>query len=199
MPKIIRRKKPFLRDFRMARRLDLPPIRPVLRKPAARDKERDAPVLDPFRSVLLSFAGWMNQYQRQMIDDRREENRVLHKQLRIRRLRLNDDQRQRLAARAKGLGRKLLVEVASIVMPETLWAWHRKLMASKYDGSAQRPPGRVGNTRFSEASEAAHACGKESPNECEAATIDSPFPAGSCDGWKRVTLRQSPGRYRIYE
>jgi hypothetical protein len=80
------------------------------------------PVLDPFRSVLLSFAGWMNQYQRQMIDDLREENRVLHKQLRIRRLRLNDDQRQRLAARAKGLGRKLLVEVASIVTPETLWA-----------------------------------------------------------------------------
>jgi putative transposase len=47
-----------------------------------------------------------------------------------------------LAARAKGLGRKLLAEVATLVTPETLLAWHRKLIAQKYDGSAQRGPGR---------------------------------------------------------
>jgi putative transposase len=40
------------------------------------------------------------------------------------------------------LGRKLLAEVASIVTPETLLAWHRKLIAQNYDGSAQRGPGR---------------------------------------------------------
>ena len=44
--------------------------------------------------------------------------------------------------RAKRLGRKLLAEVATIVTPETLLAWHRKLIAQKYDGSAKRGPGR---------------------------------------------------------
>ena len=99
-------------------------------------------VLDPFRFVLIAVAGWMNQHQLQVIDYLREENRVLREQLDWRRLRLNDDQRRRLAAKAKGLGRKLLGEVATIVTPETLLAWHRKLIAQKYDGSGKRGPGR---------------------------------------------------------
>jgi hypothetical protein len=40
------------------------------------------------------------------------------------------------------LGRKFLAEVATIVTPETLRAWHRKLIAQKYDGSGKRGPGR---------------------------------------------------------
>src|SRR4051794_8175958 len=98
--------------------------------------------LDPFRFVLIALAGWMNQHQLQMIEYLREENRVLRGQLRGRRVQFNDDQRRRLAAKAKGLGRKLLAEVATLVTPETLLAWHRKLIAQKYDGSAQRRPGR---------------------------------------------------------
>ena len=42
----------------------------------------------------------------------------------------------------KPLGRKILAEVASIVTPETLLAWHRKMIAKKYDGTAHRSPGR---------------------------------------------------------
>src|SRR5919199_115523 len=42
----------------------------------------------------------------------------------------------------KPWGRKLLAELATLVTPETLRAWHRKLIAQKYDGSAQRGPGR---------------------------------------------------------
>ncbi len=99
-------------------------------------------VLDPFRFVLIAVAGWMNQHQFQIIDYLREENRVLREQLGERRMRFNDDQRRRLAARAKGLGRKLLAEVATIVTPETLLAWHRKLIAQKYDGSGKPGPGR---------------------------------------------------------
>ena len=98
--------------------------------------------LDPFRFVLIAVAGWMNQRQLQVIDYLREENRILQEQLGGRRLRLNDDQRRRLAVKAKGLGRKLLAEVATIVTPETLLAWHRKLIAQKYDGSGKRGPGR---------------------------------------------------------
>src|ERR1700730_5030983 len=103
-------------------------------------------VLDPFWFVLIAVAGWMNQRQLQIIDYLREENRVLREQLGERRVRLNDDQRRRLAARAKGLGRKLLAELATIVTPETLLAWHRKLIAGKYDGSGKRGPGRPRTT-----------------------------------------------------
>ena len=84
----------------------------------------------------------MNQQQQFAIDYLREENRVLKEQLGGRRLRLNDDQRRRLAAKAKRLARRVLAEVARIVTPETLLAWHRKLIARKYDGTAQRGPGR---------------------------------------------------------
>jgi hypothetical protein len=47
-----------------------------------------------------------------------------------------------LAAKAKALGRKLLVELGTIVTPETLLAWHRRLIAQKYDRSKKRGPGR---------------------------------------------------------
>jgi transposase InsO family protein len=101
-----------------------------------------AKLLDPFRLLLTSLAGWMNQRHLQAIDYLREENRVLREQLGDQRLKLTDEQRRRLAAKAKGLGRKLLTEVATIVTPETLLAWHRRLIAQKYDGSASRGPGR---------------------------------------------------------
>jgi hypothetical protein len=94
--------------------------------------------LDPFRFLLITVAGWMNQQQLQLIDYLREENRVLREQLGEKRLRFNDDQRRRLAAKAKELGSKLLREVATIVTPETLLAWHRRLIAQKYDGSGKR-------------------------------------------------------------
>src|SRR5215467_1737514 len=97
--------------------------------------------LDPFRFLLMAVSGWMNQQQMELIDYLREENRV-REQLGQRRLRFNDDQRRRLAVRAKGLGSKLLREVATIVTPETLLAWHRRLIAQKYDGSGKRGRGR---------------------------------------------------------
>ena len=53
--------------------------------------------LDPFRLVLISLAGWMNQRQQDVIDFLQEENRVLREQLGGKRLHFNDDQRRRLA------------------------------------------------------------------------------------------------------
>ena len=99
-------------------------------------------MLDPLQFLVIAISGWMNQRQLQVIEYLREENRVLREQLGDRRLRFNDDQRRRLAVRAKGLGRKLLAEVASLVTPDTLMAWHRKLIAEKYDGLNRRGPGR---------------------------------------------------------
>src|SRR5438552_17194274 len=98
--------------------------------------------LDPFAVLVVSLAGWMNQHQQAVIEYLMEENRVLREQIGRRRMRFDDDQRRRLAAKAKRLGRKLLAQVATIVTPETLLAWHRKLIAMKYDGSASRTPGR---------------------------------------------------------
>ena len=62
------------------------------------------PALDPFRLLLISLAGWLNQRQQDGIDYLQEENRVLREQLGDKRLRFNNDQRRRLAVRAKNLG-----------------------------------------------------------------------------------------------
>ena len=102
--------------------------------------------LDPFSFLVVSLAGWMNQHQQHVIHYLMEENRVLREQIGSRRLRFTDDQRRRLAGKAKRLGRKLLHEIATIVTPETLLAWHRRLIAKKYDGSANRGPGRPRTT-----------------------------------------------------
>jgi len=72
-------------------------------------------LLDPLRFLLMAVAGWMNQRQLQVIDYLREENRLLREQLGDKRLRFSDDQRRRLAAKAKGLGRKILADFATIV------------------------------------------------------------------------------------
>jgi hypothetical protein len=98
--------------------------------------------LDPFSFLVISMAGWLNQKQQRVIDYLVEENRVLREQIGCRRLRFKDDQRRRLAAKAKKLGRKILAQIATIVTPQTLLAWHRKLIAQKYDGSAYRTLGR---------------------------------------------------------
>ena len=61
--------------------------------------------LPPLRFLLVLFAGFVNREQATVIDYLREENRVLREQLGRRRLRLTNEQRARLAAKAKALGR----------------------------------------------------------------------------------------------
>ena len=66
---------------------------------------------------------------------------VLKEQL-GRKPRFNDDQRRRLAAKAKKIGLKHLTKIATLVTPRTLLDWHHRLIAGKYDGTAKRSPGR---------------------------------------------------------
>jgi len=92
--------------------------------------------------LVVAVAGWINQQQRDVIAYLQEENRVLREHLRPRRLRFTDAQRRRLAAKAKALGRHTLGEIETLVTPDTLLAWHRQLIARKYDGSRSLGPGR---------------------------------------------------------
>jgi len=70
------------------------------------------------------------------------ENRILRDQLKGR-VRLRDGERKALAEIGRKLSKQALQEVAQIVTPATILAWHRKLVAQKFDGSAQRKaPGR---------------------------------------------------------
>ena len=49
---------------------------------------------------------------------------------------------RRLAAKAKVLGRRGLFEITTLVTPDTLLRWYRRLSAKKYDGNRKRSPGR---------------------------------------------------------
>ena len=94
--------------------------------------------LYPLQMLLFTVSGWVNRHQQDVIAYLVEENRVLKEQLGGRRLRLTDDQRRRLAAKAKRLGRQALNRVATIVTPDTLMRWHRQLIALKWTFVAKR-------------------------------------------------------------
>ena len=98
--------------------------------------------IQPWEFLLITLSGWVNRHQQRVIDYLIEENRLLKGKLGGKRIRFTDNERRRLAVKGKALGRKLLGEVASIVTPDTILAWHRKLIAKKWDYSAKRGPGR---------------------------------------------------------
>ena len=103
-------------------------------------------VLHPAQLLLVSLAVWINRHQQEVLDYLVAENRVLKEQLRGRPLRLNDDQRRRLAAKGKRIGRRALNQVATIVTPDTIMRWHRRLIALKWTFEAGRT-GRPGILR----------------------------------------------------
>jgi len=83
---------------------------------------------------LTIMAGWMNRKQQAVIEYLLEENHVLKQQLdqKGKKLKLTNCQRRSLAKKGKAMGWSLLQEYATLVRPETLLAWHRKLVALKY-------------------------------------------------------------------
>ena len=78
----------------------------------------------------------MNRQQWRVIDYLVEENLVLREPLNVhakgKHIRFNANQHRRLAERGRRLGRKVLMGIASLVTPETIYAWHRKFVAMKY-------------------------------------------------------------------
>ncbi|MDP6526366.1 MAG: hypothetical protein QGH15_19315 [Kiritimatiellia bacterium] len=65
-----------------------------------------------------------------------EENRVLRNQIE-KRILLTDAERRILAEKAVALG-KLMADTVTIVRPETILKWHRRLVAKKFDGTRNR-------------------------------------------------------------
>jgi putative transposase len=95
--------------------------------------------------LIAMVTGWLQGHQQQVISYFIEENRALKAHLRGHQLRLTETERRRLAALAYPLVRKRLKEVATLVTPDTLLRWHKRLMPQKFDGSQHR--GKQGRPR----------------------------------------------------
>jgi hypothetical protein len=88
-------------------------------------------VLQPWQLLLLILAGWINRKQQNVIDYLKTENEALREKFGKKRILLSDGQRRRLAIKGKILGRKVLMEVAAIVSPDTILRWHASILLSK--------------------------------------------------------------------
>jgi transposase InsO family protein len=92
--------------------------------------------------MLGVLTGWLDRRERKAITYVIEENRLLRRPLRGRRLRLTDDDRRRLAARAYQVARAALREIATVATPDTWLRWHRQFIAWKW--TSARKSGRRG-------------------------------------------------------
>ncbi len=100
-------------------------------------------LLKPCQLAFVAMAGWINRQQQQVIEFQQEEIRTLRELLGNKRMLFTDEQRRRLAAKAKVLGPQILKQLEHcLVTPDTLMRWYRKLIAEKYDGSKKRRLGR---------------------------------------------------------
>ena len=97
--------------------------------------------------LLMVVSGWVHRRQLIVIEFLQAENRLLKDRLRGKRIRFNDAERALLARKAKAVGRKALLQLDTIVTPDTLMRWHRRLVAQKWDYSKRRGPGRPGIMR----------------------------------------------------
>ncbi len=96
----------------------------------------------PLAFLVFLIAGWISRQQLIVIEYLKAENRMLRERLKGRSLRFSDAERALLARKAFGIPRKVLLELGTIVTPDTLLRWHRKLVAQKFDFSSRRGPGR---------------------------------------------------------
>jgi hypothetical protein len=102
----------------------------------------------PLAFLVFMVAGWINRQQVIVIEYLKAENRMLRERVKGRSLRFNDRERALLARKAFGIPRKVLVELGTIVTPDTLLRWHWRLIARKFDSSDRRKPGRSRTMRI---------------------------------------------------
>ncbi len=95
-------------------------------------------ILQPWQFFIVIFVGWVSREQKKIIEFYQTQVEALMKAQGKKRLLLNDDQRRLLAVKGKSLGRKGLMELTTIVTPDTILRWHRMLVAKKWDYSDKR-------------------------------------------------------------
>ena len=95
-------------------------------------------ILQPWQLFVTILAALINHYQQQVNDFQQSQIETLLECQGKKRIFFTDDQRRVLAIKAKALGRKALMELTTIVTPDTLLRWHRELVAKKWDYSDRR-------------------------------------------------------------
>ena len=82
-------------------------------------------ILQPWQLLLVVFCGWVNQRQTEIVEFQNAQITALLQKLGKKRILLSDDQRRLLAVKGKSIGRKTLLELTTIVTPDTILRWHR--------------------------------------------------------------------------
>ena len=101
-------------------------------------------ILQPWQLLLMILASWVHREQQKVIEFYQAELKALMAAQGKKRLLLTDDHRRLLGVKGKSLGRKALMELTTIVTPDTILRWHRTLVAQKWDYSnrKKKQPGR---------------------------------------------------------
>jgi len=92
-------------------------------------------ILQPWQFLFVVLCGWVHRRQTEIIEFQDTEIKSLFEKFSKKRVLLTDDQRRRLAVKGKSIGRKALLELTTIVTPDTILRWHRELVAKKWDYS----------------------------------------------------------------
>ena len=95
----------------------------------------------PLTFIVFLVAGWISRQQLIAIEYSKAENRMLRERPRGRALRFSDRERALLARKAFGIPRKVLIELGTIVTPDTPLRWHRQPIAQKFDFNHRGKPG----------------------------------------------------------
>lgn len=98
--------------------------------------------IQPLHLLLSALAALINREQSRVIEYLLAENRILRARVSRSCIKFTDGDRCSLAQKSKGISRRILNEIGTLVTPDTLLRWHRELIACKYDGSKKRTVGR---------------------------------------------------------
>jgi putative transposase len=97
--------------------------------------------------LLMIVSGWVHRHQLHDIEFLQAENRFLKERKLGKRMRITDAQLSQQARNANKVAPRCLLELDTIVSPDTLLRWHRRLVAQKWNFAERRGAGRPGIMR----------------------------------------------------
>ncbi len=100
-------------------------------------------IMTPLHFLIAAVAGWINERQTKRIEFLCKQLEAYQRIAGTGRLPFTNKERSQLAVLGKALGLEELRKLPTLVQPETILAWHRRLVARKFDYSKRRKkPGR---------------------------------------------------------